>query len=147
MICTRAGEEPALFRGEAAIPNKKVHTRPVYHNVYRVVALIPRGRVASYGQVAAMVTGCTARMVGYAMSGIPEGLDLPWQRVVNSQGGISSRGEGEGMAEQRKILEMEGVCFRESGRIDMKRFRWEGPGDDWMIESGAGPFVVEPEEK
>lgn len=129
------------------MPGVNQNKGPVYRNVYRVVALIPRGRVASYGQIAAMVAGCTARMVGYAMSAIPDDLDLPWQRVVNSQGRISSRGERGGMALQRKLLEKEGVSFRESGRIDLKRFRWEGPGAGWMIESGTGPFTVEPEEK
>ena len=73
-------------------------TRQVYRNVFHAVALIPKGRVASYGQIASMVDGCTARMVGYAMSAIPGGIVLPWQRVVNSQGKVSNRGDREGMA-------------------------------------------------
>ncbi len=116
-------------------------TRQVYRNVFNAVALIPKGRVASYGQIASMVDGCTARMVGYAMSAIPEGIDLPWQRVVNSQGRVSSREDREGMACQRKLLEAEGVRFRESGTIDMKKYRWEGPGGGWLVESGIGPVV------
>ena len=65
-----------------------------------------------------------ARWVGAAMAACPQ--DVPWQRVVNSQGKISLPGEG-GQIEQRLLLEQEGVVFDERGRIDLKRFGWEGP--------------------
>lgn len=99
----------------------------VYQEVYDLVRLIPKGKVASYGQIASLVEGCTARMVGYAMPMLPEGSDVPWQRVVNSQGKISPRSGGDGEFLQRELLEKEGVDFRPSGRIDMVQHSWEGP--------------------
>ena len=71
-----------------------------------------QANVASYGQIAALVDRCTARMVGYAMHAIgPEDADVPWQRVINSQGRVSSHGDGIGTSLQRQMLEDEGVVF------------------------------------
>ena len=68
-------------------------------------------------------------MVGYAMHAIgPEDGDVPWQRVINSKGRISSHGDGIGSSLQRQMLEEEGVVFSLSGRIDFKHFGWLGAG-------------------
>jgi methylated-DNA-protein-cysteine methyltransferase-like protein len=94
---------------------------------YAVIRRIPRGRVATYGQVAALAgLQRRARMVGQALSSMPEGVEIPWQRVVNAQGGISAR-NGLGWAEgyQRHLLEEEGVVFGKSGKIDLDRFGWD----------------------
>ncbi len=61
-------------------------------------------------------------MVGYAMAALSE-EDVPWQRIVNAQGGISPRADGDGALIQRKLLEAEGVVFEANGRIDLKRYR------------------------
>jgi methylated-DNA-protein-cysteine methyltransferase-like protein len=62
--------------------------------IYAVVKEIPIGRVATYGQIAAIVSpGLPARIVGFALHGLSEGTDLPWHRVINSQGKISYRKE------------------------------------------------------
>ncbi len=99
----------------------------LFARIYEVVNQVPRGRVASYGQIAQIVgTGCDARMVGYAMAGTPEGSEIPWQRIVNREGKISLPGQGGVI--QRMRLEAEGVVFDKRGRIDMKRFGWGGPG-------------------
>lgn len=97
--------------------------------VYAVVRRIPRGRVASYGQVAAWAgLGRGARQVGYALHALPQGSDVPWHRVVNAQGRVSPRSTHGPALEQRIRLELEGVRFDAGGRIAMDRFRWtEGP--------------------
>ena len=98
-----------------------------YQQIYAIVRQIPPGKVASYGQIAALVDRCTARMVGYAMHAIgPEDADVPWQRVINSQGRISSHGDGIGTNLQRELLEEEGVIFDSTGRTDLKCFGWLG---------------------
>lgn len=97
----------------------------VYAEIYAVVCEIPRGRVATYGQVAGFVHHCTARMVGYAMAALPADLDVPWQRVINSRGEVSPRRSGSGHLKQRRLLESEGIVFDERGRIDLDEFGWQ----------------------
>jgi methylated-DNA-protein-cysteine methyltransferase-like protein len=104
------------------------HTGGVHESIRGIVRLIPSGRVATYGQIAAIEGRCTPRMVGYAMSSIPEGSDVPWHRVINSRGKISLPAGSDGHALQRAMLESEGVAFDEAGRVDLGRFGWRGPG-------------------
>lgn len=93
--------------------------------VYRLVCQIPRGKVATYGQLAALLGAPrAARAVGYAMKRCPTGI--PWQRVLNARGGISLRANVGGMITQRLLLGREGVSFV-SGRADLPRDRWAGP--------------------
>jgi len=96
----------------------------VYQRIYAWVRRIPSGRVATYGQIAAKIDGCSARMVGYAMAALPRGTNVPWHRVINSQGAISPRHRGEGAQRQRFLLEKEGVAFNAGGRVDLKAVRW-----------------------
>jgi methylated-DNA-protein-cysteine methyltransferase-like protein len=91
--------------------------------VYALVRRIPRGQVATYGQVAALVGRArAARAVGGAMRRCPD--DVPWHRVVNAQGGISRRRREGSMLTQRIRLEQEGVRLRR-GRVPLARHRWE----------------------
>jgi len=83
--------------------------------------------VASYAQIARICGGCTARMVGYAMAGLPQESLIPWQRVVNSQGKISQRSYGFGGALQKQLLMEEGIFFDRNGRIDFNLYGWNGP--------------------
>jgi methylated-DNA-protein-cysteine methyltransferase-like protein len=99
---------------------------PVYERIYRVVRQIPRGKVATYGQIAKIVDRCTARMVGYAMTALRGRTDVPWQRIINSKGEISARSRGDGALRQRKLLEREGICFDLRGRLDLGKVRWAG---------------------
>ena len=93
--------------------------------VWRLVAKIPRGRVATYGQIAAWLGWPRrARMVGMEMRHCPPGV--PWQRVVNASGGISLRAAAGSMLTQRILLQQEGVELR-SGRVPLTRYRWQGP--------------------
>jgi methylated-DNA-protein-cysteine methyltransferase-like protein len=75
----------------------------------------------------------SARLVGGAMAACPS--NVPWQRVINSQGKVSLR-KGGGGAEQRTRLEDEGIEFDEKDRVDLKRYLWPGPTDKWLIENG-----------
>lgn len=90
--------------------------------VYSIVARIPCGKVVSYGQIAMMLDKPTGgRAVGMAMRNCPDGI--PWQRVVQADGGIS----GGGWADiRRAMLESEGVIFLPDGRVDMAECRWDG---------------------
>jgi len=100
-----------------------------WQQIFDVVALIPEGRVATYGQVATLAgLPRSARLVGYALFGMPADLDLPWHRVINAQGRVSERAEPGREGYQRHLLEEEGVGFSLAGRVDLKRFRWRGPG-------------------
>ena len=96
-----------------------------YERIYAVVRRIPPGRVATYGQVAALAgLPGHARQVGYALSALPEGSRVPWQRVINAKGEISTRGFTGDASAQRVRLEREGVKFDERGRVALRRYRW-----------------------
>lgn len=97
------------------------------HNVIlAVVRRIPRGRVLTYGDVAALAgLPGHARLVGYALHALPEGSTVPWHRVINAGGGISTgRAMPGGQLVQRFLLEAEGVEFDARGRTSLKRYRW-----------------------
>jgi methylated-DNA-protein-cysteine methyltransferase-like protein len=112
--------------------------------VWQIVRQIPPGKVCTYGQIAAMIPppeGMTlrgyeaqgARWVGGAMAACPD--DVPWQRVINAQGKVSLR-KGEGSQLQRELLEAEGVRFDDRDRVDLSRYRWEGPSAEWRQAHG-----------
>jgi len=91
-----------------------------FEEVYKIVRQIPYGKVASYGQIATMLgSPRSARTVGWAMNGCPE--DLPWQRVVKSDGSLAGRESSE---IQKAILLSEGVTFLKNGKIDFKKHLW-----------------------
>jgi methylated-DNA-protein-cysteine methyltransferase-like protein len=99
-----------------------------YAAVYRLVAQIPAGKVTSYGQIARWLGHpSAARAVGYALHAVPAGSDIPWQRVINAAGRISSRCDRHYEAIQRALLEAEGVRFDSYGNVDLGRFGWPGP--------------------
>ena len=103
--------------------------------VYRLVAEIPRGRVATYGRLAALLGWPrAARAVGAAMRHCP--AEIPWQRVVNASGGISLRANVGSMLTQRLLLEQEGVRVRR-GRIRLADYRWTGPRTSRRLTLGA----------
>jgi methylated-DNA-protein-cysteine methyltransferase-like protein len=97
-----------------------------YKRIYAVVRRIPHGRVATYGQVAALAgLAGRARQVGYALHALPEGSPLPWHRVINARGEISPRAEPGWEGYQRHLLEEEDVEFDLGGRVDLERFGWQ----------------------
>ena len=109
-------------------PNQQAY----YEQVWNLVRQIPPGKVAAYGQIALMLPPPNGvafeaykafgpRWVGGAMAACPD--DVPWQRVINSQGKISER---PGAERQRPLLEEEGVVFDAKGKVDLKKFGWSG---------------------
>lgn len=95
-----------------------------YARIYGVVRRIPRGRVATYGQIASLAgLGPHARQVGYALSALTD-KRVPWHRVVNAKGEISPRSTSLGHRRQRQLLEAEGVRFDGAGRIPLETYRW-----------------------
>jgi methylated-DNA-protein-cysteine methyltransferase-like protein len=90
--------------------------------VWSIVKRIPRGRVATYGQLAVMIEHRLSPVgVGWAMRAAPE-ESIPWHRVVNSGGGVSTDREHPGL--QRAMLEADGVIFDADGLIDLARAQW-----------------------
>lgn len=102
--------------------------------IYEVVQQVPPGRVSTYGDIATVVGGgIDAWTIGQALNQVPKQDEqaVPWQRIVNAQGGISTKG-----LLQRATLEAEGITFDERDRIDLRRFRWAGPSAEWAAEHG-----------
>ena len=100
-------------------------TPKTYTRIYAVVRRIPRGRVATYGQVARLAgLPGHARLVGYALHALEDG-GVPWQRVINARGEISPRSIGGPELLQRQLLEREGVSFDARGRVSLARQRWK----------------------
>ena len=100
---------------------------PAYRErVFRIVREIPRGKVMTYGQLAALLgQGYTPRTVGYVMHAAEEGV--PWQRVINAQGACSTGRLVIPPDKQQRMLEAEGVVFNEKGRCDLAVYRWDPP--------------------
>lgn len=101
-----------------------------YTSVYVMVQEIPPGKVATYGQIAAMLgSPRAARAVGYALAALSEARAqvVPWQRVINAQGFISARGDVIRAELQQRLLEAEGIRFSNEGRVALSEFLWEGP--------------------
>ena len=121
----------SILGGEEAIRTlAKSPELSFFDKVYIVVRMIPKGKVASYGQIAAYLGHPRAgRTVGWALHGIPEGSDVPWQRVINARGRITISGVEYSAALQRELLEEEGIVFGSDDRVDMRVYRWGGP--DW----------------
>ncbi|MFZ5518885.1 MAG: MGMT family protein [Candidatus Zhuqueibacterota bacterium] len=105
-----------------------------YDSINHVIRQIPYGKVATYGQIAGLVPGCTPRMVGYALASLKPGTDVPWFRVINRHGKISLRSDGGEDALQRHLLEAEGIQFDRTGRIDLEKIGWRG-----LSNSGPAP--------
>jgi methylated-DNA-protein-cysteine methyltransferase related protein len=123
---------------------------PTHYNalVWEIARQIPEGHVSTYGQIASMIPPppgveedqyrrLSARWVGSAMQSCP--ADVPWQRVINSQGSISLPKGSSSAEEQRIRLEMEGVTFNQSGRVDFEAVGWDGPSANWLSEKGLVP--------
>jgi len=117
------------------------------NQVWEIARQVPPGKVTTYGQIAKMIpppggmdpkayAAFGPRWVGGAMAACTE--DVPWQRVINSQGKLSPR---PGAEDQRRLLEEEGVEFSATGKVDFERFGWNGPDPAWCGEHG---YLVPP---
>lgn len=109
-----------------------VDRQKAVRQIWKTVAEIPRGRVASYGQIADLAgLPRRARLVGYALSTTPPGLALPWHRVINAKGMISFPEGTEGYESQVDRLAAEGVELI-GGRIDLVQYRWTPSLDELL---------------
>ncbi|MGG6238501.1 MGMT family protein [Nodosilinea sp. AN01ver1] len=113
-----------------------------YERIYAIVRQIPRGKVATYGQVAELA-GLVGRprLVGYALYRVDMTVpDVPWQRVINAKGEVSESPRRNGSDYvQRAMLEDEGVVFDHRGRVDLSQYRWRPP--DSIIERALAAFM------
>ncbi len=104
--------------------NEPVNEQKYRDRVYKIVGEIPAGRVMTYGQIAEILgAGYTPRTVGYVMHAA-DTENVPWQRVINSQGACSTGRITAPVNLQQKILEDEGVKFDEKSRCDLNVYRW-----------------------
>lgn len=107
---------------------------PLYADIYALVRLIPLGQVATYGQIASfMGPPVTAQHVGEAMAALratPAEPPVPWQRVINAQGKVSTG------PRQQDLLEREGVHFDTKGVTNLQRWGWAGPDPAWATAHG-----------
>ena len=101
-----------------------------YARIYSVVRRIPRGRVATYGQIARLAgLPGQARQVGYALHAMATDRPVPWHRVINARGEVSRRSDPGPDEAQRRFLEREGVMFDAGGRVDLARYQWRPRGE------------------
>jgi methylated-DNA-protein-cysteine methyltransferase-like protein len=99
-------------------------TESLHDRIHSVVSRIPKGRIATYGQIAHLAgMPRQARLVGYALHALPADTRVPWHRVVNAQGAIST--PPRSAARQRRLLEKEGIKFDSRARISLEAFQWE----------------------
>lgn len=107
-----------------------------YAPVYGLVREVPAGSVASYGMIASLLPGVTARMVGRALGQLKEGTRVPWHRILNASGAIAPRSSA---GKQRDRLAKEGVTFKKNGHVHLRCHLWEGPSQAWIDLSGMDP--------
>lgn len=109
--------------------NKKTPAQPVFEQVYHYVLQIPPGQVMTYGQLSRLLEERLSPVgVGWALRAAPKESNVPWHRVINSRGGISTDkllNHTPGL--QQRLLEAEGVVFNEEGLLDLARYQWQPP--------------------
>ncbi len=127
------GEALTIRERRTARPTRAPVVPPFYRLVYRVVRRIPRGKVATYGQIAAILGQPRgARAVGMALGALrhDDAERVPWQRVVGAAGRCTHR-DGFAAGIQQEMLEAEGVVFDPRGHLDLAQVRWKGPRREW----------------
>jgi methylated-DNA-protein-cysteine methyltransferase-like protein len=111
---------------------KKRPDRDFTSEVIRLIKSIPKGKVATYGQIANL-TGFypSVRRVVWILHSSSKKEGLPWHRVVNRRGTISLK-PGAGYEKQKEMLKREGIVFNERGRIDLERYLWEPDEENFI---------------
>ena len=104
---------------------KSVNEGQLFRNILDIVKQIPKGKVATYGQIAFIAGTQNPRLVGFALATLKEGTDIPWFRVINSKGEISLPKQNDGFKIQYSLLQNEGIIFDAKNRINLKQYGWE----------------------
>ena len=123
-------EEPAVEASRTGAGQPEVSRDSA---IYECVRQVPKGKVATYGQVAQQVgEGCTPQQVGGAMSSLPDNSDVPWQRIIGSKGKFRTRSGENDHEAQRRLLEEEGITSSADGRVDLEQYqyRWEETAEE-----------------
>ena len=97
----------------------------LFKQILDVVKQIPKGKVATYGQIAVMAGTQDPRLVGFALATLKKGNDIPWFRVINSKGQISFPEQNDGFQIQYSLLQNEGIIFDAKNRINLKQYGWK----------------------
>ena len=103
----------------------KIEKGQLFHNILDIVKQIPKGRVATYGQIAFIAGTQNPRLVGFALAILKEDTKVPWFRVINSKGKISFNEEDDGFQIQYSLLENEGIIFDANNGINLEQFGWK----------------------
>ena len=100
-------------------------TNNTYELIYRIVQQIPKGKVATYGQVA-LLAGIPngARQVGYALHNLKANSNVPWYRVINTKGQISQLPDPQSVNIQKQLLLSEGIEFNDHMKINLPEYQW-----------------------
>ena len=104
--------------------NKSVSENNLFERIHAIIKQIPKGKVATYGQIATIVGIQNPRLVGFALASQKGDTGLPWFRVINSKGEISFPAESDGFKIQYSLLLNEGIIFDSKNRINLKQFSW-----------------------
>ena len=100
------------------------HKGQFFQKIIEIIKDIPQGKVATYGQIAAMAGTQNPRIVGFALAGLKEDTDIPWFRVINSKGKISFPEESNAYKIQYSLLQQDGIIFSVNNRINLNQFGW-----------------------
>lgn len=125
--------------GRASAAADDMRHAATFERIYAIIEQIPAGKVATYGQIAAIEGRISPRLVGYALAALPANRATPWQRVINAKGTLSERRGGGGIAQQQALLSAEGVMFDAKGRVDFAQVGWDGPDWGWVHAHGFTP--------
>jgi len=116
-----------MKRPEGSLPEPEDRRAEFRAAVLRIVARIPEGQLASYGQVAGLAGfPRRPRQVGMILKGLPQDTEVPWHRVVNTSGYVPSKGRWWGAMEQIARLKAEGILVDAEGNLDLEAHRWSG---------------------
>ena len=96
----------------------------LFQQILNIVQQIPKGKVATYGQIAFIAGTQNPRLVGFALATLKEGTNIPWFRVINSKGEISFPEQSDGFKIQYSLLQNERIIFDTNNRINLKQFGW-----------------------
>lgn len=99
--------------------------------IHALIREVPKGEVASYGMIASLLPGVGPRQVARAMRSAP--ADIKWHRIITASGAPADH---SGAEEQRRRLKKEGVAFRKNGAVDWRAHRWNGPSQNWIVDTG-----------